>query len=748
MTSTLTYIRDWQKAILAEILHLKKYGSSRYILLHGRLISKSETYTYFFESPAQIKVPTGSAVKVEWGTKKAEGRILSAEGNNVILALNEDLGTELSEAYLQHDPWELLDQLYQRLGEIKESKRKRARIKKLMEPSMGAKHPIDKIKNGTHELILRSKYNPVTYVWGPPGTGKTYTLARVAANKYFKGQSVLILAHSNQAIDVLMAETASFASGKRKMTDGDLLRYGSQIGPALLNHQSLTSDYLLEKQHSNLSEQKAALIEERRLLKQDLSRSFSKRDSDQLIEIEKKLSGTLEKIRQKEIEFVKNASVIGTTLAKAAGDPAIYEKNFDLVIIDEASMAYVPQAAFAASLGKRVIICGDFKQLPPIASSRHKMADKWLREDIFHHSGVSGAVNKGYLHPHLFLLKEQRRMHPDISAFSNKYIYHSLVGDHSDVFAARSSIASYAPFPGRASTLLNTAGSGEYGIKDGNTNSRINLWNLLLAFQLIHESFLAGSRSIGYVTPYRSQAVLMEQLLAELYEKERSVADIIAATVHRFQGSEREVMIFDTADAFPHERAGMLLIGKDSERLLNVAITRTKGKFIHICDLDFIGKHVYKNKTWRQLADHQLKNGQAVHPDQIGRWVKHQHPHLQWMHARKLEKALEDLSIAKKEVIISLPQSEKLSKEWINALSKRPGQAKLTLLANKSLPFINPDEVVPDSFPFPFILIDNQILWLGMPAEAHKNAKPPFVAARVNSSVIGTYLSSQIRQRK
>ncbi len=46
-------------------------------------------------------------------------------------------------------------------------------------------------------------------------------------------------------------------------------------------------------------------------------------------------------------------------------------------------MAYVPQAVFAAALGKRVIICGDFKQLPPIASSRDLAVAKWLKEDVF-----------------------------------------------------------------------------------------------------------------------------------------------------------------------------------------------------------------------------------------------------------------------------------------------------------------------------------------------------------------------------
>ena len=58
------------------------------------------------------------------------------------------------------------------------------------------------------------------------------------------------------------------------------------------------------------------------------------------------------KRQQKEIQFLKEAYVVGTTLAKAATDSAVYEKDYDVVILDEASMAYVPQAAFAATLGK------------------------------------------------------------------------------------------------------------------------------------------------------------------------------------------------------------------------------------------------------------------------------------------------------------------------------------------------------------------------------------------------------------
>lgn len=744
MTTTLTYIKVWQKALKAEIQHLKKEGSTKYRLLKGRLFSKGNTYIYFFDTHSFIKVPVGSTVRIEWGKKLADGRVLSSEGYSIIVELKENLGSVLSESFLLYDPWELLDQLFRRLEDMKENKRKRGRIKKLMDPSMPAKHPTDNIKSNVHELILRSKYNPVTFVWGPPGTGKTYTLARVVANKYIKEQRVLVLSHSNQAVDVLMAEVSLFVENKGHLHEGDLLRYGSQAGEAIQDRPFLTASHLIEKHHTNLAENKEALLEERRFIKQDLSKSFSKRDSDRLLEIEKKLTSVLEKIRQKELEFLKEAKIVGTTLAKAASDPAIYEKDFDLVVLDEASMAYVPQAAFAVSLAKRAIICGDFKQLPPIAAARHPLVNEWLKENIFYQSGVSEWVEEGKLHPHLFLLKEQRRMHPDISSFTNRFIYHSLVGDHRNVLKSRLEISERMPFKNSASILLDTSGAGSYCVKDRASNSRINVWHLLLSVQLIHEAYLGGMRSIGYVTPYRAQAILIEQLLDEMLRDKLDDADIIAATVHRFQGSERDMMIFDTVDSYPQEHAGMLLIGKESERLLNVAITRTKGKFIHLCDYGFVRNHVYQNKTWRKLAEHQRTSRKAIGPSEVGTWIKNQHPSLQWMHARKLERVKADIDGAVKTITVSLPKGRGLSNEWIELLNRRGKGVILTLLTEERVAGLSGVNQASELFPFPFIIIDNQLTWLGLPVEANIRALPPFIAARVESKLFVDLLSSYI----
>ena len=742
--STNTLIKEWQEALQIEIHHLKKYGSSKYLLLNGRLLSKGDTYTYFFDTSSSIKIPINSQIHIEWGKLKQSGRMLSSEGKSVIIELDKYIGDLIQEAFLFHDPWELLEQLISRFDEVKKSKRKRLRIKRLMTPTMMVKHPSIAFKSGVQELFLRSKYNSVTFVWGPPGTGKTYTLARVAANHYFKGKKVLILSHSNQAVDVLLSEVSFFVKKKDRFQLGDIIRYGSHVGERMMVHEGITTSQLLKNREPSLFDNKEELTEEKRLLKQDLAQSFSKRDSDQLLQLEKKIARVLEKIRQKEIQFVKEAQVIGTTLAKAASDPTIYEKNYDFVIVDEASMAYVPQAAFAASLGKHVIISGDFKQLPPIASARHPLVNHWLKEDIFHRANVVDSLQEGMLHPQLFLLKEQRRMHPDISAFTNRVIYKSLVGDHKSVRTNRNDIVAKVPFPNRASIMIDTSFTGQHAINERTSNSRMNLMNLLLSFQLLHESYLAGARSIGYVSPYRAQANLMETLLSDLYKQERLTADIISATVHRFQGSERDVMIFDTVDSYPQERAGMLLTGKESERLLNVAITRTKGKFIHVCDTSFIRHHVYQSKTLRQLVEHQKNCNQNVEMKEVGSWIKNQHPKLQWMHARKLERVFQDIQSSKRSIIISLPDQASLSDEWRAQLDRRNKNVKLTMISSKKIEIVGYQDWLTTLLPFPFVIIDQRYLWLGLPLEGAKRVQPPHLAIRLDSLAFTEQLLSQL----
>ena len=731
MNTTIQNIKNWQDALSIEIGYLRKFGSRKYRLFNGFPAVTGTPSVYFFETAESITIPAGTTVKITWSGTEAEGRILSSEGKSMLVSFEKDPNRQISEAVLTHDPWELLEELISRLDECKKSKKKRIRIKRVMNPVMPAKHKDMETESTVKQLYARSLRNPVTYVWGPPGTGKSYTLARTAANHYLKGRKVLILSHSNQAVDVLMNETADFLKRKKRFKTGGLFRYGNQ---ANIEHADITASYLLEKEAPDLYKDKEQLFLAKKGLKTDLEDSYSTRDTDSLLEVEKELAQVLEKIRKKEAGLVKKAGILGTTLAKAATDSSIYGQDYDLVIVDEASMAYVPQAAFAASLGERVIICGDFMQLAPIAASRHPLVDEWLKEDIFHKSGTAKAVTGTALPPHLLLLKEQRRMHPEISSFTNRYIYHGLVGDHPDAAASREKIREMEPFAGRSSILADTSGFGTRSRKEAGSSSRINIWQLLLSFQAIREAYEGGSRSIGYMAPYKAQCALMKVLLEDWYGPDLAAGSIFSATVHRFQGSERDVMIFDTVDSIGSARPGMLLTGKGSDRLINVAVSRARGKFIQVSNAAYIRKTVRTSGILRKLTDHQIQNGHQIGKAEIGKWIHTQHNRLRWIHARKLDQVFKDIQRAEKEVHVALPPGSGLPDEWKARLNARGKGVSLTVSGGGPLTGLDIDNKKETGDDFPLIIIDRQILWLGQPLFTSL-AEPPYISARLHSDV-------------
>lgn len=58
-------------------------------------------------------------------------------------------------------------------------------------------------------------------------------------------------------------------------------------------------------------------------------------------------------MEKEEKETVKTAGFVATTVSKAVVDRVIYQESFDVVIFDEASMAYIPQIIFSASLAAK-----------------------------------------------------------------------------------------------------------------------------------------------------------------------------------------------------------------------------------------------------------------------------------------------------------------------------------------------------------------------------------------------------------
>ena len=90
------------------------------------------------------------------------------------------------------------------------------------------------------------------------------------------------------------------------------------------------------------------------------------------VKIKSEIDKLKNEIRKRKDAFVRtvldNASLIFATTS-TAGSEILQGYDFDVVIIDEATQATEPSTLIAIVKGKKVILAGDHKQLPPTVLS-------------------------------------------------------------------------------------------------------------------------------------------------------------------------------------------------------------------------------------------------------------------------------------------------------------------------------------------------------------------------------------------
>jgi hypothetical protein len=104
---------------------------------------------------------------------------------------------------------------------------------------------------------------------------------------------------------------------------------------------------------------------------------------------------------------IADATVIATTLTGLYLWSEIWDRRFDTVIVDEASMAPIPALWVAARLADaNVVVIGDLRQHPPIRQAQHPLAEKWLGRSIFDVSGARSGLDRGTPPAHLRRLSQ------------------------------------------------------------------------------------------------------------------------------------------------------------------------------------------------------------------------------------------------------------------------------------------------------------------------------------------------------
>ena len=415
-------------------------------------------------------------------------------------------------------------------------------------------------------------YKDITFIWGPPGTGKSFTLASIIRALYnLENERTAVCCISNVAVDQLLNKVVDvLEKEKLSVRPGNFYRAGHST-----DERILATDFLFPE--DDRTRMLRANIKELKNELSDLVRI--KASKERIIEKKALIKDTRIKLQDHTNHLVSSSRVVFSTVSNFVGSERINQAQFDNLIVDEASMLAMPQLlAIANKVAKRIILVGDFQQLSPIALAPHRR----LRQNVFAMCGISIDDTE---HPALHQLLNQRRSYTDIVKLINQPFYRNrLVSKVTDV----DKCANVGPLAGRSISQIKVP-NGAVRFTRGGT--RQNKQNAEYVVSLLDKYYAAGDYSftIGVITPYKGQASLLRALVHERNYPAAFVQNIKIGTVHTFQGSECDVIIFDVVDTTVKEDGGSVSVGKiysgqEGEQLVNVAVSRARHKLIVVGD--------------------------------------------------------------------------------------------------------------------------------------------------------------------
>ena len=711
--SVADFCQAYRMALSAEISFIRMTGGKHILLQEGKRIGRDNgQFVYLLESEDELNYPEGTPVTIWKGQSQISGKILNCEAFSVYLISELDLGAEVEMLDISAEACYLLQSVSERLMDLS------------LEPSEIAQ---DLICNGLKEIDYRnsdiakgqetavrmSLEQPITFVWGPPGTGKTQTLAKIAWAHIDKGERVLMLSYSNVSVDGAILRVTSL---KNDVFPGQLVRYGFPKDKRISEHPYLSSYNLAINNYPDLLKRRTQLqAEKKRLEKND----------PKLIQVEKELNEIRRELRAAESQCVRNAKFVATTVSKAIVDKEIRNGAFDVVIFDEASMATIPQIAYAAKLARKNFVCmGDFRQLPPIVQSSKESP---LNADIFQYCGITQAVDQGSNHKWLCLLDTQYRMHPEIADFAGRSIYNGLLKSANGMTEKREKTVMAEPFAGRAMEFVDLSGTMSTCIKSSD-DSHANVLSAFVTFSLALKA--AQTQEVGIITPYHAQSRLLHAMVRDVNELEALPHAIKCATVHQFQGSEEDVIVYDAVDCYRLPFPGALIAStarRYADRLFNVAMTRSKGKFICVANGSFMrNKGMSENLMFMQM----LKSYRATAPmipeiicpnDDLEKY------YFDFVEKEnQVDEFIKDLATARREVRIDIPDSPANSDinttRIAQALAEAQSRGVKVFVRAESKKNLHPTlkyfAVENHYLTDPIALIDKTVTWFGMPESA------------------------------
>jgi hypothetical protein len=658
-----SFVSHFRRAIQQEMEAMReRRGSFEVVLTDGQravLDEPASGVVYTFRALSlDEKLVAGLECTLRTSGSEELVRIDRIDGSEVTLWSERPVVLTDGHAVLVIYPWFLYDKLLKVLEEIDPHRFAVERAMTLFGKLDATFEPSELIKehvslNASQRAAVQlCSDSDLSFVWGPPGTGKTTTLAHIVSELLAQRLRVLVLSTTNAALDQALEKIAADPEMGEAIHAGKVVRIGRSDGPAFgaavrdvvmrLNavHQKALERMLSRRPAVALAARSCeealhalsdadvpyqeslfggprprrppAHLEEifsapRAASLQDLAtadlagivRRRATRLALALTLYDKAIAARRQALRNKERDVVDGASLVLSTLTNGYFSPLMVDQRFDVLIVEEASMAVLPALFYAACLGRRkTVIVGDPCQLPSIVQSTADYVRKVMGRNIF-----DVAVAEPLSSPLVAMLDVQYRMHPVIGELVSDLFYAGRL-KHGGDLVMRERIAAGEPYAGTPLVVLDTAGCTRCQPGSGG-QSRINIITVDLCVDLAIRAVRAGATSVAIITPYVDQARAIRARLEAQTGDQRDARQIECSTVHRFQGQERDVVILDTVDAEPM-KPGVLLSERGAhstaQHLINVAISRARGKLIVVADVGYFEQRAAGSAVTTMIA--------------------------------------------------------------------------------------------------------------------------------------------------
>ena len=263
-------LAEFRTALREEIEAARRSAAASGIhLLDGRRLGEAAgSIQYVFRVESALNLPDDSPGDLHVPGRPGrplETTIVAVDGLQVTLSVAEDLGDYVPRATLQSDLTFLLRTLIQRIEGFSE-RANPAGTRLLGEVAAAGELPdwrIQGLNDKQAEAVASALGRDTTFIWGPPGTGKTRTIGKISEQLVRADRSVLIVSHTNSAVDQALLEVARDLGDD--LVDGTVLRLGDPRDQRLKEGggERLRAETHIRERSQELLERKQELIAQR-----------------------------------------------------------------------------------------------------------------------------------------------------------------------------------------------------------------------------------------------------------------------------------------------------------------------------------------------------------------------------------------------------------------------------------------------------------------------------------------------------